>query len=681
MLTKEQMQSIQESFKRQGVCRIAETLPESYSSVSRSIRVVAASSKPTPMIDWDRWMIVDEILLMEGMELPAGRSQVPLLDAHNRFTVDAILGNARDFETVGDKKEATIHFSSIERAVNAETLAREGHLTDLSVGYSRSESFFVPEGEKQIIAGKEYTGPVKVTTKWMLRELSLVPIGADENAVTKSLRMNSEAMEELQSMGMRADADDRELLTYLKRIFETKPVGTAGGEKTTTQGVRTMDITKPADLPTKTADQILAEERQRVSEIEKIGKRFSAKVEKLDEMQRKAVDEGWTVDRFKYELAERVSNGVEPVQTPDSQLDLTVKETKRYSLLRLIQHQLDGRIKADFEIECSNEIAKRIGDNPQGYFIPWDIQNRDLAISIASEGEMRKLALLAERHGMHHAARALTSVAATGAAELVGTNLRADLFVELLRNRSISGRVGVTILNGLQGNLSIPRQTGASTWEWTGEAGTTTGSALTTGSISMTPKEGRAFQEYTRMLLLQSSPSIELLVQNDLLAVALLGIDKAVFHGSGSSNQPKGIANESGIGAVTGTDMGWDAVVEFETDVAVGNADVARMFYVTNASVRGLMKTRSKVPNFPQYLMDDNGNVNGYPSAISNQISSGYIFFGDFSPEILGYWGNLDVLVNPFAKDKEGITRVNIFADVDCALRQAASISVSSTVS
>ena len=74
--------------------------------------------------------------------------------------------------------------------------------------------------------------------------------------------------------------------------------------------------------------------------------------------------------------------------------------------------------------------------------------------------------------------------------------------------------------------------------------------------------------------------------------------------------------------------------------------------------------------------MDERGMVNGYPSKISNQITDAHIFFGDFSPEILGYWGNLDLLVNPYAKDTEGITRVNIFADVDCRLRQAASISM-----
>jgi hypothetical protein len=79
--------------------------------------------------------------------------------------------------------------------------------------------------------------------------------------------------------------------------------------------------------------------------------------------------------------------------------------------------------------------------------------------------------------------------------------------------------------------------------------------------------------------------------------------------------------------------------------------------------------------------MDDAGMVNGYPSIISNQISDGYLFFGDFSQEILGYWGNLDILVNPYAGDKDGLTRVNIYVDVDTVLRQVVAIAASADVS
>lgn len=437
----------------------------------------------------------------------------------------------------------------------------------------------------------------------------------------------------------------------------------------------------PKETKPPTPEQLIADERARISGIEAFASKFIGRVANVDELKAEGIREGWSVEKFKGMCAERITDG-EPVETPESKLGLTRKEQRSFSLLRLIQHRLtDGKIKADFELECSAEISKRTGVSPKGVYIPWDIQNREFSVPISGQRDIDQLRLIALRHGLNHALRALDSTTATGAAELVGNQLRPDMFIELLRNRSLAGRLGVMTLFGLVGNITLPRQTGAATWEWTGEGGTTSGSALTTGDIQLSPKEGRAFQEYTRMLLLQSTPSIELLVQNDLLSIARLGIDKAVFHGTAANNQPRGIVNESGVGSVDGTNIGWAGVVEFETDVEAGNADVAGMAYAMRPATKGILKTRQKALNQAVYLMDENGIVNGYRSEVSNQIEAGYIFFGDYSQEILAYWGNLDVLVNPYAKDTEGKTRINLYADVDCRLRQAAAISVSSNVS
>ncbi len=78
-------------------------------------------------------------------------------------------------------------FSSVREGREAATKVVEGHVTDVSVGYEVKESYWVPDGERQIINGKEYTGPLKVSTRWEVRELSLVPIGADDLAKVRSM--------------------------------------------------------------------------------------------------------------------------------------------------------------------------------------------------------------------------------------------------------------------------------------------------------------------------------------------------------------------------------------------------------------------------------------------------------------------------------------------------------------
>jgi HK97 family phage major capsid protein len=514
--------------------------------------------------------------------------------------------------------------------------------------------------------------PVYRIDDWEPIEGSSVSIPADTSVGHRGL----EYYDDLKAFEMAAAGRSFDLNSLIPELAAKPEEGT-----TTITGARTM-TQQTQDPPAKTQEEILRDERQRVADIEAIAAKFTTRMPKIAEIRTEAINKGVTVGEFKGLIADRMASDGGAIFTPDSLLGLSEKDKKRYSLIRLIQSKMpNSRVKAEYEEECSTEIAKRIEKRPNGTFIPWDIQNRENIIPIGSESERAQLQRLALEAGLVHAARALTTTTTSGAKELIATDLRADLFVELLRHRAVAGRAGVQVLFGLQGNISMPRQTGAANFEWTGETGTTSGSALTTGSLPMSPKEGRAFQEYTRLLLLQSTPSIETLVQNDLLTIARLGVDKAVFHGLGNSNQPKGIAAETGIGAVTGANLGWDAVVEFETDVAVGDADINTMFYVTNPKVRGLMKTRPKQANYPLYLMDDAGMVNGYPSIISNQISDGYLFFGDFSQEILGYWGNLDILVNPYAGDKDGLTRVNIYVDVDTVLRQVVAIAASADVS
>ena len=45
---------------------------------------------------------------------------------------------------------------------------------------------FIPAGETLEIKGRKYAGPVKVATRWKLKELSAVPIGADEFAKARA---------------------------------------------------------------------------------------------------------------------------------------------------------------------------------------------------------------------------------------------------------------------------------------------------------------------------------------------------------------------------------------------------------------------------------------------------------------------------------------------------------------
>jgi HK97 family phage major capsid protein len=279
--------------------------------------------------------------------------------------------------------------------------------------------------------------------------------------------------------------------------------------------------------------------------------------------------------------------------------------------------------------------------------------------------------------------RTLSVGSTTAGGFLVGTNLLAGDFIELLRNKLVLARAGMRILPGLVGNIAIPKQSGAATAYWIAAEGNaiTGASQQTFAQVTMSPKTVGAYTDFTRRLLLQSTPAVDGLVQTDLVTVVGLEIDRAGLHGANGSGEPCGIYQVSGIGAPSAANMGWPAAVEFETDVATANADVATMAFIMGASARGTLKKRLKAVNTGIFLVEGDNTLNGYPILLTNQAASGYIFFGDWSQLLLGEWGVEDITIDPYTASTSGTVRVVVLRSCDFGCRQAGAFAVASDLS
>ncbi|MCP4346063.1 MAG: hypothetical protein GY795_11135 [Desulfobacterales bacterium] len=163
---------------------IATWRPKTFNDESRSVRVIAVTENPVRVWDWERKDFVTEVLLIDGVHLPPSR-QIPLLDSHDRSSVSRVLGSARNFKPAGTSLECDVFFSGTDSGKETAQKVKEGHLTDFSVGYSSIESYWIPEGEVQSVNGRTFRGPVRITSKWNLKELSITPIGADQQATVR----------------------------------------------------------------------------------------------------------------------------------------------------------------------------------------------------------------------------------------------------------------------------------------------------------------------------------------------------------------------------------------------------------------------------------------------------------------------------------------------------------------
>lgn len=178
--------------------------PASLDAEARSVEVVCSTESPVSVIDWERYEVVDEVLLMSGCQMPASR-QIPLLNSHYRGDISSVLGSCRELRIEGGELIGRAHYSAADPvAEQAWQKTREGHLTDYSIGYRVIESTWIPEGQTQTIAGRSFRGPVKVATKWKVRELSTCPIGADELAKARAATQPIHPIKEAQTMPEKA---------------------------------------------------------------------------------------------------------------------------------------------------------------------------------------------------------------------------------------------------------------------------------------------------------------------------------------------------------------------------------------------------------------------------------------------------------------------------------------------
>jgi hypothetical protein len=214
----------------------SEGRPSTLDEDNRSVEVIGATEEPVEVFDYERFEVVPEILLMSGCEMPSNR-QVPLLDTHRRFEgTSSVLGSYREMRTEDDQLVGRTFFSSVADAEGPYTKMREGHLTDFSAGYRPIKSVWVPDGQKATIEGRSFEGPVRVTTRWRIKELSICPIGADELAKARaestqtppnrrSQSQENEVMNEalrkwLEKRGLATDATEAEAWAFYVRMLD-----------------------------------------------------------------------------------------------------------------------------------------------------------------------------------------------------------------------------------------------------------------------------------------------------------------------------------------------------------------------------------------------------------------------------------------------------------------------------
>lgn len=429
---------------------------------------------------------------------------------------------------------------------------------------------------------------------------------------------------------------------------------------------RQQQIQKPQTQTTKISmadnNDIITGERNRVAEITKTAdqcaKDFPAGAENFRNMASEAIAKGEAAGEFSKRCLTAAGAIKSANQITMDDIGVSQRDQKAYSLTRALANVLNSKNPSDpggLEGDISKEIQKRSGLTPGGFFMPFDVRS-------------------------NHGRRDLTI--ANQGSNMVQTTIVTPI-IELLRNKMVTSRLGVQTLSGLQGNIAIPRQAGAATAYATTETAALTLSTQALDQVSLSPKRIGATNKYGKQLILQSSVDVENFVRDDLMKVLAIKHDQQILEGAGGGTELTGIKSTVGIGTVTfGAAATLAKMIEFETSLAAYNADAGNMAYVTSPQVRGTLKGAPKIGStFPIFIWEEgnwndgtnDGEVNGYRAAATNQISENKVVFGNWNDAVVALWGGFDVVVDPYTLATSAEVQITINTWLDLALRHVKS--------
>ena len=258
-------------------------------------------------------------------------------------------------------------------------------------------------------------------------------------------------------------------------------------------------------------------------------------------------------------------------------------------------------------------------------------------------------------------------------------------FIDVLRTHSRVIEAGASVLNGLVGSVEMPRQTASLTAEWLAEDAAITGGDMSIDAVTLVPKTVGAMTSWTRKMLLQSVPGIENIARNDLAAVIGRAVDQAALHGLGASNEPTGIYAAGGTNSVAmGGVPTYGKLVDMIGKVAQANALEGRLGFMTTPGMAGKLAQTLVASSAGSNMIWSGsmaqGQLAGFSAYATNQVKSTLgagaehgLIFGNWQELVIGQWGSLDLLIDPYTYADRGRIRLTAFLNLDIAIRHAAS--------
>lgn len=269
-----------------------------------------------------------------------------------------------------------------------------------------------------------------------------------------------------------------------------------------------------------------------------------------------------------------------------------------------------------------------------------------------------------------------------GTAESGGIFVPANVVQEvipLLRATGAVRAMGITSVPLTNGNLKLPKQTGAANFKWVGENSPIGNSTPGLGSIDLKAKKLAGIIPISNELLADGSIAADMFVRDEMINGIAEAEDISALYGTGNENQPKGILTACDTNAIDVGAMLSDSVIAQMMGTILSKK-------LTNPSLGwmfgGQLWTQlwSMVDGNGRYIYRDemkDGRLLGVPFKINNNFKVGSdangktaMVLGDWKNMIIGETAGIDISVSTEASYQVGNAFVSAYEN-DLTLMRA----------
>jgi HK97 family phage major capsid protein len=214
--------------------------------------------------------------------------------------------------------------------------------------------------------------------------------------------------------------------------------------------------------------------------------------------------------------------------------------------------------------------------------------------------------------------------------------------IDRIRNKMQVVNAGATVVPMETPTLALPRLVSGATPAWHAEAGSVTASDEQFDRVTFTAKTVVTLVLMSRELFEDVPPESAQLVEAEILRGVALEIDRVCLRGSGASNQPTGVLNQSGVTITSlganGATPTYDSVIDSVSRCRNNNIEPNAILWAPRTA-----QTLGKAKDSQNRYLDPPAVIDGVQRLTTNQIPTNLTVgtSNDCSEIYTADWANL----------------------------------------